>query len=296
MPTERRPLSTSIVSWYLLIGGAIALVMVPVSLLNSDATQALEGMNVSPQIMLGTSLIFSTISLIAGIAILRRQNWGKTLYIASMPAGLLFNIYAAGLAYWVSTAFGVAVYGVIVFFLMRPAATRWLKKLPAEATPAAETDATAPVMEAQPVSGGQIAGIILMVLAAFFLMAWGMMVYPLAGEKAALLVMSAIMGIPTLLFAILGIFLWGFRRWKMSLGILLASSGGMLLLMGALMWQSREIIADQLRRQSPKADTRFGYKLSEGGFIVGGPMALSGGALIALQVLLDRRRKKSGIS
>ena len=295
MSTSQRPTSLTIISWYQMIGGVAAFASSIFTLLNPESLQGFDFMDSSPLLFVLPGMVFSIVSCACGFLIMRGNNLGKKIYLALVPASLILSVITTKGSLWVSSLFGALVFVLIAYFLTRPAAISWLTgKSAPESTAAAaprEEIVAAPDVR-QPLTGTQIAGIVFLVISGMPLMGWAMMIYPMAKDPKPLLLMSGVMAIPTLGFLLAGIFMRGARYWKMTLGIVLAATGMMLFLSGAMLWQSRGAMAAQMERQKNGKEVReFQERMLTGNFIIGPALALTGGALIALHLLLRRRRE-----
>ena len=95
------------------------------ALRNNPIMQSAMASNLLPvSAMLVFGLSGATITIICGVALLKRQNWARFLYVGWSLAGAIFGI--------VTTTYSFALYIpslalllVIVYFLFRPAATQY---------------------------------------------------------------------------------------------------------------------------------------------------------------------------
>lgn len=126
-----RPTSITVICWILIVMGAIAVIFIPLGLMYDPVTRAmmdhrvraLVAGNLLPlSVQWGIGVMKILVVFTTGIAMLKRQNWGRLLYtiwgaadfiqLATAPAMIL--VFA-----------GLIVYMVIVFFLFSPKADRY---------------------------------------------------------------------------------------------------------------------------------------------------------------------------
>ena len=109
-----RPLSITIISWFFLIFGSIALIsgLVPTSNL------ALEQLKGHWMVHLSRLL-----SIVAGLFMLRGHNWARWLLVA----WIVFHIVLSALHSALQLLIHVVIFGVILFFLFRRAASAYFQ-------------------------------------------------------------------------------------------------------------------------------------------------------------------------
>jgi len=102
-PTRKRPTSVTIISWLIIIGNTIKIILI-ISNPPSSAERLL------------LSIIFGIIFLISGIAMLNGHNWGRWLYICSFLIGAVFGWLLYGF-HLISSMIRFAVFLFIYGFL-----------------------------------------------------------------------------------------------------------------------------------------------------------------------------------
>ena len=121
-----RPTSITVISWILIVLGALGVLG---SALMSNNPDVMEQMAVS-KLGAGTQqalgIIGSVLSIISGYGMLQGKNWARLLYVISTAIGIALNLYAMPMSgmQWIS----VALFAVVLFFLYRPAANAWFNR------------------------------------------------------------------------------------------------------------------------------------------------------------------------
>jgi hypothetical protein len=131
---KTRPTSVTVICWIWVVVGTTAMIFVPLALMNGPAPRALMDrevralvagnlLPVSVQWEIGFTKIL--VILIAGIAMLRGQNWGRLLFTIVGAVNLVITLAMAPAAYTTAQIQGIIVYVVVVFFLFRPKANEY---------------------------------------------------------------------------------------------------------------------------------------------------------------------------
>lgn len=119
----KRPTSVSVVAWILIVMSAISLIASTVSL-NNPMAKELMAKSLLPiplqYVMLYVGLL---ITIVAGIAILKGQNWARFLYVAWTIIGFVIGIFTSPMK--AAMIPGLVVFVVITFFLFRPKANEY---------------------------------------------------------------------------------------------------------------------------------------------------------------------------
>lgn len=120
---EPRPTSITVISWILIVTGAVSLITSTVALAQ-PITKELMARNPLPlSVQYAMLYVGLLVTIISGVAMLRRHNWGRLLYVIWSGAG-----FVIGLAFFVMKTGmlpGIVLYVVIVFFLFRPKANQF---------------------------------------------------------------------------------------------------------------------------------------------------------------------------
>ena len=119
----KRPISVSIIAWYLIVTSGIGLIAITVSI-NNPIAEELMAKNLLPiplQYIMG--YVGLLISIVAGIAMLNRQNWARLLYVAWNAIGFVIMMLTSPTKALMIP--GLVVFAVITFFLFRPKANEY---------------------------------------------------------------------------------------------------------------------------------------------------------------------------
>ena len=121
-----RPTSVTIISWILIVLGALGLLVAALMSNNPDVMEQMaeSKLGAGNQQILG--IVSSVVSIVSGYGMLQGKNWGRLLYVISTVIGIALNFYAmpmGGMQYA-----GVAIFVVVLFFLYRPAANAWFNR------------------------------------------------------------------------------------------------------------------------------------------------------------------------
>jgi hypothetical protein len=120
---EKRPLSLTIIGWFLVISALMSLYSVLTMGSNEIAMRMLAQMHVSllfQQVMAGIGII---IALVSAYGIFKGLPWSRVLYVG-------WGIIGMAIGFFTSPAKSMIILGslfvlVIAFFLFRAAADRW---------------------------------------------------------------------------------------------------------------------------------------------------------------------------
>jgi hypothetical protein len=111
---KRRPLSITIIGWFFIIFGSIALLsgLVPAS-------------NLSLEQLKGHWMVHLArfLSIVAGLFMLRGHNWARWLLVA----WIAFHIVLSALHSTLQLLIHVVIFGVILFFLFRRPASAYFR-------------------------------------------------------------------------------------------------------------------------------------------------------------------------
>jgi hypothetical protein len=120
---EKRPLSLTIIAWFLLITALFSLYNVLTMGSNEMAMRMLEQMHTSLRFQQILGIIGSVIALASAYGIFKGLPWSRVLYVG-------WSIIGLGIAFFTSPMRSVVIMSVVfvlvvVFFLFRPVADRW---------------------------------------------------------------------------------------------------------------------------------------------------------------------------
>ncbi|MEO6361396.1 MAG: hypothetical protein ABIO43_12620 [Sphingomicrobium sp.] len=120
---EKRPLSLTIIGWFLMISAVLSLFGTLTMGSNPVAMKMLEQMQVSLAFQQAMAVIGAVVAAISAYGIFKGLPWSRVLYAGWSVIGLVvgFFISPAKLVMLLSVVFAA----VIIYFLFRPAADRW---------------------------------------------------------------------------------------------------------------------------------------------------------------------------
>jgi len=112
-----RPLSVTIVGWWLIVTSLFGVYSSATMHMNPVAAQLAAGSTVPLQVQEAFGIINGFVLAICGIAILKGRGWSRLLFVGWSLIGFFFGVATVGLFFaLLMTAISV---GVIMFFLCR---------------------------------------------------------------------------------------------------------------------------------------------------------------------------------
>lgn len=220
---QERPLSITIVGWYLIATSALwlcGLLRAP----NPIFQEAWGAVGINPASLLISSLVTAVANIVSGAAILRQHGWGRALYLTVGAAGILANTFV----------YRVAPAGILIAVLSFAIPTYLLFRVPARSYFAGtyvrteeqrrESRMLVQLRESQRSDNSVrlVFGLLFCLgagsLFCFMLVAIGMKTINSAVVLLAFLLLPSLVGLA------IGAHLWGSRRWKSLAGWTLASS------------------------------------------------------------------------
>jgi len=120
-----RPTSITVIGWILIVLGAILELdmFMLTALRNNPIMQPVVAHNLLPmsaQFVFG--FLGATITMICGVALLKRQNWARFLYVGWSLAGAAFGIVTTTYSFFLLIP-ALVLLLIIVYYLFRPIAT-----------------------------------------------------------------------------------------------------------------------------------------------------------------------------
>ena len=220
MDEKKPPLSVTVIGWFLMVTATLGLVVTPCTLRMPEFQRIYEAAGVSDAAALLWTLLGHAVTLISGIAIFKGHNWGRVLYIFFTPVSMVGSgfIFGFGLFYVLS----VIVYMVFLLLLTRSAPAAFFKR-----APAAEAR-----LEEQKGMLRKIGGVVLLIIGGSFIICLflpSIFVFQFEEVVAGGLVLLVFAGLATPLMAG-GIGLWGWRRWRIVLGVVVTVVGAVVVL------------------------------------------------------------------
>jgi hypothetical protein len=122
----QRPISVTIIAWFLIVTSAIGLISSFFISGNEVAMRMLEQSNFSPAVHMAVGVVGALITLLCGYGMLKGFNWSRFLYVGWSLVGIIFA-YAA-LKILSTIALSVVLLAIIAFFLFRPNANAWFTR------------------------------------------------------------------------------------------------------------------------------------------------------------------------
>jgi hypothetical protein len=119
----KRPTSITVIVWILIVTSGISVITSTVNL-NNRMVEELMGKSLLP-IPLQYSMLYVglLITIVAGIAMLKGQNWARFLYVAWTALGFVIGIVTSPVK--AAMIPGLVVFAIITVFLFRPKANEY---------------------------------------------------------------------------------------------------------------------------------------------------------------------------
>lgn len=136
MNTTGRPISVTVIAWILIVLYAFSVTVFPLMALMPSFREAYERAGRSWSVGMAIIVATGVAGLVAGIAMLKRRNWGRMLYFFVAPAPHVITTVAQGFSPWRLP--GLILYAVMVVFLTRPAASAFFRSSAPATPPSAE--------------------------------------------------------------------------------------------------------------------------------------------------------------
>jgi len=291
MNTRRRPISISIISWFLIITAVWTIFYTPFSINNPVTQQIFQATGASPLVALLIGELGGIANITAGAAMLKRRRWGRQLYLIATPVTLILSVLLYGVKFFGILLFGFVMYGVFFVLLTRRPASDYFSNSVSSLTESTDVHSSPVVQEAM--TGKRVASILLLIPGGFILFTWFMMILPMSSSALGLIFLSAIFGVLASAFVIPAVLLWGRKRWAVVVGTLITSVGGMLLMISVMFYSFTTI--DAFREQFANVNPTIMEQLILGSLIIGIAAAAIGALLILLQKEYDKETKPTPI-
>lgn len=120
---EKRPLSLTIIAWFLIIFSLLGLYGVATMGSNPQAMKMIEQMHMSLRVQQIWGVAGAIVNLICAYGILKGQPWSRVLYVVWGLIGVVVGFVISPMKIFVVISLVVLV--VIGFFLFREAADDW---------------------------------------------------------------------------------------------------------------------------------------------------------------------------
>jgi hypothetical protein len=124
----KRPLSLSILGWFFIVSDALNLIYQPMMLNSPTSVALLSQYRVPVGVTILVGMTVSLLCLVAGIAILKAKEWGRSLYVCASLAGIAVSLATMPSSYALVAVLPVMLLlGLFVFLLYRAPATAYFR-------------------------------------------------------------------------------------------------------------------------------------------------------------------------
>jgi len=115
---KTRPTSVTVISWILIVMSGIALIYSTLMLNNPLAKDLMASSPIPVPIQFVLWYVWVVVMIVSGLAMLKRQNWARLLYVIWGAVGGLIGLATSPLKVAMIPSF--LFYVVVVFLLFRP--------------------------------------------------------------------------------------------------------------------------------------------------------------------------------
>lgn len=122
---NKRPQSVTVISWILIVMGTFSLVNNVLNMNNPTVKQFMEKSLIPVNVQFAVIYIGALVTIVSGLAMLKRQNWARFLYVAWSIIGLIAGIATSPMKIVLIPGFIILM--IIIFFLFRPKANKYFK-------------------------------------------------------------------------------------------------------------------------------------------------------------------------
>ena len=289
-PTPR-PLSLTIVGWWLIAGAVVSVYGLLIALVNPLVVALWAEMGVSPTAGLVVSLISAGVQAASGYAILHRKAWGRVLYlvfgvISVIASAIIFDIHGAFLY------FGLISYGIFAYILLRDAANANFDGTYEESPDGSRhRKELAELRRTQRAESAirQIFAILFAAGAGFLL---GILIFIIGFAPAgAAAITSIILGVLIAIALGLGATLWSWDRWAGICGWTFARTGGWAAFCGVSML----VVLHSPYWDMAMADAGAEFELDPHHFIIISVLGLIAGAIGAGLIYFQHQQDYAAI-
>jgi len=121
---KKRPTSVTVIAWFLIATYGYTLASLPL-FLSPEFRQIFEemGMGISIAVSVLLTVVNSVLGVVSGIAMLKGFNWGRLLYLWSVPILTVLYLVLTGFHFILMSILSLIFYLVVLVFLTRPAAS-----------------------------------------------------------------------------------------------------------------------------------------------------------------------------
>lgn len=123
---SKRPLSITIIAWFLIVGGISTPILVTAVIKNSQIRETLSHNLLPVWLQYAVVYLAACMNLVSGVGFLKAKNWARYLYILSGLGFLtFFNVPSAPINPILKP---LIFYAVVLFFLFRPQANEYFQQ------------------------------------------------------------------------------------------------------------------------------------------------------------------------
>jgi hypothetical protein len=123
---NKRPKSVTFISWFFIVTGVFSLLTSFTSMNNPLVLELMAKSPLPVPAQFAMMYVGLAISITSGIFMLRGANWARFLYIIWSAIGFLIGLATSPAKLMLIP--GIIVYGIIVFFLLRPNANAFFSR------------------------------------------------------------------------------------------------------------------------------------------------------------------------
>jgi hypothetical protein len=118
-----RPTSVTVVCWALIVIGVISPLSIVGHMHDPIAIKLMSQSPISIPIQYGLMCFGLAVTLVSGIAMLRRKNWARFLYVCWSIAGFTISLATSPIKTMMLP--GIVIFLMLAFFLFRPKANAY---------------------------------------------------------------------------------------------------------------------------------------------------------------------------
>lgn len=227
---NKRPLSVTIIGWFLLVVGIINIFTI-FTLLSPKGQELLKSTGRFFELSTALVVISVLIHILAGIAILKGKNWGRLLYLYFIGAFMIIGWFITTLVFPIIVVVNLVQYGLILFFLTRTNAAAFFSQesqtqpdWPTRSVVESQTNSSQPIKIGTTIR--KIIGGALAILGIFWMLTTTAASIALFRDKGSLaLVVFVFYLIIGALLIIPSVFIWGKKEWQNLFGISFTIAG-----------------------------------------------------------------------
>lgn len=117
----KRPTSISVISWILIVIGAVSLITTTAMINNPTVRDLMAKSSMPISVQYAMSYLGLLVTIVSGAGMLKGRNWARYLYVIWSLVGFVIGIATSPMK--AAMIPGFLVFLVVAFFLFRPKAT-----------------------------------------------------------------------------------------------------------------------------------------------------------------------------